>query len=102
MTCPAVPLFPHCPRAALPGMANPEYIELLKQGVAAWNQFQEKNGNPHPDLTCAELTRLDLRGAMLNGADLTQAKLSGSDLTECALVYTNLFQAVFSRDAEGR
>ncbi len=32
-------------------MANPEHIEILKQGVEAWNKWREKNPEIKPDLS---------------------------------------------------
>ncbi len=32
-------------------MANPEHVEILKQGVAAWNKWREEHPNVAPDLS---------------------------------------------------
>ncbi len=39
-------------------MANPEHLNILKQGVKAWNTWREKNRSVFPDLTGADLTIL--------------------------------------------
>jgi hypothetical protein len=33
-----------------PVMANPEHVEILKQGVEVWNQWKAKNIKINPDL----------------------------------------------------
>jgi uncharacterized protein YjbI with pentapeptide repeats len=86
-------------------MADQEQVELLKKGVAAWNEWREDNTQVVPDLQGADLrgyvlqgvnfkeTNLCntmLRGADLNEADLSDAKLSGADLNGATLILTNL------------
>ena len=66
-------------------MANDEHVALLKQGVAAWNAWRDKDRNIHPDLSLA-----DLNGAELNGADLSFANLKWSGLREANLSKANL------------
>ena len=39
-------------------MANDEHVALLKQGVAGWNGWREKNRDILPDLSGADLKRL--------------------------------------------
>jgi hypothetical protein len=48
-------------------MANPEHLQLLQQGFAAWNQWRYENRDITPDLVEA-----DLRGADLGGTNLAQ------------------------------
>jgi hypothetical protein len=74
-------------------MANDEHVALLKQGVAAWNAWREKNPDIRPDLSEAELTGADLIGANLIGANLIGAKLSGADLTGANLHEADLSKA---------
>ena len=73
------------PDEAQYGMADPEQLRILKDGVSAWNQWREN----HPeirmdlrdaDLTCANLGRANLSRANLSGANLSGANLTGSDL----------------------
>jgi hypothetical protein len=96
-------------------MANPEHLEILKQGVEVWNLWREENPNIIPQLkqadlqgatlSCADLCDTDLSGANLNFAylgeadlsgaslglaDLRGAKLSGANLSETILYGTNL------------
>ncbi len=69
-------------------MANPEHLEILKQGVEQWNKWREKNPDIEPDLSNA-----DLSGANLSNADLSDADLSGTDLSEADLSGANLSNA---------
>ena len=66
-------------------MANDEHLARLKQGVAAWNVWRDKNPNISPDLTGA-----DLSGANLGGANLRRAELSGANLRRAKLGDANL------------
>jgi hypothetical protein len=36
-------------------MANPEHLEILKQGVEAWNEWREKNPDIEPDLITSQI-----------------------------------------------
>jgi hypothetical protein len=47
-------------------MANEEHLNLLKQGVVAWNEWRQKNPELIPDLSMA-----NLRGPEQFAADLT-------------------------------
>jgi len=70
-------------------MANDEHVEKLKQGVAAWNAWREKN----PDIRYPDLSGADLRGWDLRTADLMGANLSGANLAGANLSRANLFWA---------
>jgi len=88
-------------------MANPEHLEILKQGVKAWNEWRRENPDVVPDLARADLRRADLPGANLSGAklmgadlgraDLRGANLGGADLVEANLFWANLRGARLSR-----
>ena len=71
-------------------MANPEHLEILKQGVDAWNQWREKHREIMPNLTRAHLSGANLREADLSGANLRRADLSGADLSEANLSEADL------------
>jgi uncharacterized protein YjbI with pentapeptide repeats len=73
-------------------MANDEHVALLKQGVAAWNDWRNENLNILPDLRGADLRGADLRGANLIRANLSMAKLREANLSGA----TNLFEANLS------
>ncbi len=76
-------------------MANPEHLEILKQGVEVWNRWREENRKTPPDLSGADLSGADLKGADLSGADFTMADLSGANLSGANLSRTGLFHTAF-------
>jgi uncharacterized protein YjbI with pentapeptide repeats len=79
-------------------MANPEHLDLLRQGVNAWNEWRAKGPSVIPDLQKADLHRAnlsyaDLANANLSEADLSEADLYGTDLRRAGLSHANLFKA---------
>jgi hypothetical protein len=60
-------------------MANQKQLEILRQGVEAWNEYRRTSKEPI-DLSGANLHEADLYGADLHGADFRRANLRGSDL----------------------
>ena len=102
-------------------MANPEHLQILEQGVEAWNAWRAQNGSMRPDLSGAtligadlsranlyrailfhahlfqaNLLRADLSGANLGGADLLQADLTGANLSGASFGGANLSRANLS------
>jgi uncharacterized protein YjbI with pentapeptide repeats len=82
-------------------MANDEHVALLKQGMAAWNEWREKNPDIRANLSGADLLGADLRAANLSGADLLgadlhMAGLSGLNLSNANLSNANLSNANLS------
>ena len=65
-------------------MANNEHVALLKQGVDAWNAWRDENPDIRPDLSGANLSGADLRGAVEEmigaGVNPMRADLRGADL----------------------
>jgi len=51
-------------------MAKQEHLDILKQGVKAWNHWREEHPEIRPDLSAT-----DLRGADLNRANLSCAEV---------------------------
>jgi hypothetical protein len=51
-------------------MANPEHVELVKQGMEAIRKWREENPDVRPDLSEVDLGKTDLSGAFLSRADL--------------------------------
>ncbi len=67
-------------------MANPEHLEILKQGVEQWNKWRKEHPDVAPDIREAELAKAklleaNLRKADLRGANLGRANLGGADLS---------------------
>jgi hypothetical protein len=94
-------------------MADRSHLDILGQGVEAWNEWRERNPSIMPDLSGADLSgaganlfvaganlfvagadlsRADLSGAALAQAFLTRANLSGADLSGADLSRTDLTQ----------
>jgi hypothetical protein len=71
-------------------MANPEQLQILKQGVEVWNQWRDQNRDIRPDLGEADLRGANLRGANLLGADLTGANLANAILNDADLGLADL------------
>lgn len=67
-------------------MANPEHLEILKQGVEAWNAWRQQHPYIRPYLTDAVLDGADLRGAFFRHAELARMNLSGANLSRADLV----------------
>ncbi len=61
-------------------MANPEHVEIVKQGFKVFNEWRVTNKDIRLDLINADLQRIDLRGADLGGANLGGANLWGANL----------------------
>ena len=72
--------------AAPPVVVTP--LEILQQGVEAWNQWRQE----HPDVT-PDLEGANLRGKNLREADLHGVKLKLADLTRAHLDRANLSNA---------
>jgi len=64
-------------------MANTEHLEILKQGVEAWNEWRIEHVEVRPDLSGAILI-----GANLRDANLSRAYLSGANLTDADIGWT--------------
>jgi hypothetical protein len=43
-------------------MANPDHLDIIKQGVDVWNKWREENYGIEPDLSQADLHELDRNG----------------------------------------
>jgi uncharacterized protein YjbI with pentapeptide repeats len=70
-------------------MADGRQLEILKQGVAAWNAWRRKEG-VHIEV---DLSGANLSGANLSRAHLSRAHLSGADLSRANLSEANLSEA---------
>jgi hypothetical protein len=72
-------------------MANPEHLQVLQQGVEAWNAWREANNQVEPDLSGA-----DLRAKRLMEANLTRTDLSRTNLRTTILYRAQLAWASFA------
>jgi uncharacterized protein YjbI with pentapeptide repeats len=75
-------------------MANHKHIEILSQGVAAWNQWRAQDPDVKPNLSGvnllkAKLANINLRQADLRKTDLREADLAGADLAKADLRNAN-------------
>jgi uncharacterized protein YjbI with pentapeptide repeats len=92
-------------------MANPEHLEILKQGAKVWNKWRLAAREIRPDfsdaffskadLSYTNLSYADLRGAFLRGAFLSSTFFRGADLSNANLSYADLRDA-YLRDADLR
>jgi hypothetical protein len=56
-------------------MANQEHLDILKQGVVAWNRWRKEHSDIQPDLKGADLRDVEFGYTQLRQADLSQADL---------------------------
>ena len=77
-------------------MANQEQLDILKQGVQAWNQWRDKHPGIRPDFISASLRDADLSGADFTNANLSGVDLISTDLIGALLIGTNLQDANLS------
>ncbi len=78
-------------------MANQEHLDILTQGIEAWNQWRKEHPDVKPDLTRADLRKADLSDADLTEATLTRADLRKAYLNDADLSDANLFFATLTR-----
>lgn len=78
-------------------MANKEHLNILKQGVEAWNKWRDGKRLKVPDLFEAALSNANLSKADLVGADLRVANLEGANLSGTNLTGADLSRANFSQ-----
>ena len=80
-------------------MANKKHLEILKEGVIAWNEWRSVN-LIKPDLSgiqvnglnlCkADLNNANLRNASIKDSNLKKSKLYNADISHADLSYTSL------------
>ena len=66
-------------------MAERAHIDILHEGVEAWNEWRRHNPGQRPELAGEDLSEMDLTGVNLGEADLTDAELFQADLTDANL-----------------
>ncbi len=87
-------------------MANQEHLNLLAQGVEAWNQWKGDTNEVSPgltreirydaDLSYADLSGIDLSGINLGNIKLSNANFAGTNLSGAYLIGSELAEANFS------
>jgi Pentapeptide repeats (8 copies) len=75
-------------------MANPEHLEILKQGVEVWNAWRRNEPSLVPDLAGAALRKANLEDADLKAANLSKVDLTGANLNLANFTGANLSYAV--------
>lgn len=73
---------------AAPDVKSP--LEILDQGVKAWNEWRHGNSRARPLLYGANLSNRNLRGADLRGAQLVKARLANAKLDGADMRNANL------------
>lgn len=68
-------------------------MDILKEGVDAWNRWREGKVDARPDLSSASLSRQDLRGADFRRCSLAEAHFNKTDLSSANLTRANLSRA---------
>jgi uncharacterized protein YjbI with pentapeptide repeats len=71
-------------------MANPEHLEILKQGVKVWNEWRERSYDIIIDLSGVDLSDTNLSNADLSDLDFSGADLSRTVLSDAVLSMTDL------------
>lgn len=74
-------------------LANEEHVQILKQGVKAWNLWRIENPAIQPDLSAVILEGAKLVKADLSSTTLNEANLAGADLYQANLIGANLGKA---------
>lgn len=77
-------------------MANPDHLEILKQGVEKWNLWRAQNLHIQPKLSNADLIEANLSGILMRRAELIGVLLSEADLSGADLSYADLLGADLS------
>jgi uncharacterized protein YjbI with pentapeptide repeats len=71
-------------------VANPEHLEILRQGVEAWNAWRGREIGIIPNLADVELAGVNLTGADFGSAIMVRAKLSEAILINTLFSSANL------------
>ena len=78
-------------------MAIPQHLDVLKQGIKAWNKWRQENPGAEPDLAGAKLSKANLKKANLSETDLRWADLTSANLESANLNRADLRRAILSR-----
>ena len=72
-------------------MANRRHLDILQQGVGAWNKWRQVHPRLKPDLSSANLS-----GTILQGANFSNADLSFADISEAHINYAQFNDAILT------
>ena len=78
-------------------MANPQHLEIIKNGNTVWNDWRINHPEIMPDLWGADFSGIDLIGIDLSGCDITEGQFVDANLTGAHLFSSNLTCANFRR-----
>ena len=78
-------------------MANPEHVEILKQGVDVWNRWREDNPHENPDLKELKFRNKHLIGADFNNSDLKGSKFRLAFMMNATLRGSDLRETIFQK-----
>jgi len=74
-------------------MVNKKHLQIIRQGVDAWNEWRRKNPELRPNLRGADLHEADLYEADLSEADLGKANLTQANLGGANLGFAEVSEA---------
>lgn len=77
-------------------MANEVQMRIIKQGAQLWNQWRKRNPAVKPNLSNADLSRMDLQEANFSLTNLTGSKFNRSNLAHANFSSANLSKASFN------
>lgn len=76
-----------------------DYLQLIEQGVDAWNRWRLDHPDENPDLESVYLFEKSLQGINLSHVNLSRACLIGTDLTGADLTGSDL-RGVYANNAK--
>ncbi|MGD1857072.1 MAG: pentapeptide repeat-containing protein [Leptolyngbyaceae cyanobacterium] len=79
-------------------MVGIDYVQLIEQGVDAWNRWRAEHPDECPNLESAYLFEKSLQGINFSRTNLSRACLIGADLTEADLSKADL-SGVYANNA---
>ncbi len=71
-------------------MPNQTHLEMINQGVEAWNKWREENPEIEPDLSDVDFSNLKLNNANLSDTDFRRSNLRNTDFRGANLVRADL------------
>jgi len=72
-------------------MENQQYLDILDQGVGAWNVWRKEHPEILPDFRNWSFNGVDLRGINLSKANLDDTAFIGANLSGTDLSGANLY-----------